>query len=114
MEDNMNQNEEEFTVLTRSEFIRQARDNCSRNLNPYNQHKKIEENNIQELSAPKRLLIRGVFALLVLLTVIVLDKIDVKFNTGNGLYIEKMITSNQSIDEAQDFFISIYEKLAKE
>ncbi|MDF2951510.1 MAG: hypothetical protein K0S18_1093 [Anaerocolumna sp.] len=111
----MEQNhQEELKVLSRADFIKLARDNCSRNISSISSDKNIPYQNIRQSSPAKRLLIRFIFALCILLSVIVIDKIDEQFNNKASLAIEKWVSSNQSIEEAEAFFVSLFEKITEE
>lgn len=107
----MEQSRENITVLNRADYIKLARDNCNKNINGVNHNSiKAAEQSVQETSSLRRFLTRCVCALLILVAVIIFDKINIQFKTENSKTIESWITSSQGIEDAENFFVSLYEK----
>ncbi|MDF2610161.1 MAG: hypothetical protein K0R92_1635 [Lachnospiraceae bacterium] len=110
----MDQNQEELKVLSRADFIKMARDNCSKSMSSLSSDKNIVYQNVRPSSPAKRLLVRFVCALFILLSVIVIDKISGRLNKSASLTIEKWVSSNQSIEEAEEFFVTLFERITEE
>ena len=62
----------------------------------------------------KNLLIRLICALVLFLAILMIDKFDVSIKSFNSGSIEQSITSNQGLEKAEDFFVSVYKKIVKE
>ncbi len=138
---NMDSGQNDYIVKSRDEYIRMARESCLKNLHPENQggkgdlHKKdnyksshinsrtqyVKEEGqglfqllgIQSASM-KNLLIRLICALVLFLAILMIDKFDVSIKSFNSGSIEQSITSNQGLEKAEDFFVSVYKKIVKE
>jgi hypothetical protein len=134
-------NQEQFSVPSRAEYIKLARESCNKNFtttlgNSKNQKQKYTEtklpvksswdqiSNSYDSTIPSKgfnlsnmsikiLLVRTVLALLLFLTVLLFDKLDLSVKTLNSGYIEKMVTSNQTIEEAENYFVNLFEKFVK-
>ncbi|WMJ88137.1 hypothetical protein [Anaerocolumna sp. MB42-C2] len=136
-------NQEHMRALSRDEYIRMARESCNRNagynssnsknhgtnknkgylnsekFRTWDQAAPVSRHNLSEdglnMTAVniKSLLIRTICALILFLTVFIFDKFDLKVNTFNTKYIQDMVTSNQSINQAEDYFVSLFEKFVK-
>lgn len=107
----MEQSHENITVLNRADYIKLARDNCNKNMNSINHNNvKVMQETVQAPSSIRRFLTRCVCALLILLAVIIFDKINIQFKTGNSEIIENWINSSQGIEDAENFFVSLYER----
>jgi hypothetical protein len=132
-------NQEQLSATSRAEYIRMARESCSRNIgNGTNKNygAKNKENikyekqgtwnppDMKSLTMPekgvafssfhlKTMLIRITLALALFLSVFLFDKFGVKINNFSSADVQSLISSNQSIDEAENFFVNLYEKLVK-
>lgn len=134
-------NQEQFIAPSRAEYIKLARESCTKNFasstgNNKNQKLKQKEynlpvktawdqaNHLDDFSLPSKgfslsnmsikiLLARTVLALLLFLSVLLVDKLDFSIKTMNSEYIEKIFTSNQTIEEAEDYFVNLFEKFVK-
>lgn len=135
-------NQEHLQAVSRDEYIRLARESCTRNLSPNGSNRnhggnknkgyintdkmktwdKAEDYHKSDFAdtgikmAPitiKSLLIRVICAMLLFLTIFIIDKFDVKIKTFDSNYIKELVSSNQTIDEAEHFFVSLYEKIVK-
>ena len=130
-------------ALSRDEYIRMARESCNRNLSyggsnvknhginknkGYGNTEKIrtwddtdsrKRYNLGEYGLNmttinlKSFLIRTICALVLFLAVFLIDKFDIKVTTFNTKYIEDMVSSNQSIEQAEDYFVSLFEQFVK-
>ena len=137
---NMDSGQNDYIVKSRDEYIRMARESCIKNLHPESQggkgdlHKKeiyrqSHSNSVSSYKGEgtglfqmlgikntniKYLLIRLICALVLFLAILIIDKFEVSIKSFNSNYIEKSITSNQGIEKAEDFFVSVYKKIVKE
>lgn len=132
-------NQEQFPGLSRDEYIRLARESCTRNLsyggNPKNHggNKNKGFNNTEKFKVQagmghkfnvagegfhvssfkiKSFLIRVICAMVLFLAIFLFDKFDVKIKTFNSQNIKEMVSSNQSIDDAESFFVNLFEQFA--
>lgn len=139
LEDNMD-NQEQFTVPSRAEYIRLARESCSKNLssthgNSKNQglykmkenekidkvklwnHDKVgsitENQTLFTLSSGKIILIRTICALLLFLSVFLIDHFDINMKKLNSKFIQESIMSNQTVEDAENFFVSVFQNFVK-
>ncbi len=129
--------------LSRNEYIRLARESCTRNLSynggniknngmgkskGYLKTEKLkawdyadlknrqgmaENRFIMSAASLKSLLIRLICALVLFLVIFLIDAFDIKINSFNSRYIQDLVTSNQSMDKAENFFVSLYEEFVK-
>jgi len=124
-------NQEEYSVSTRAEFIKLARESCAKNLSSMNRNSKNQTlSKSKELSTKnpftitgsgldmpamtiKTFLIRTICALMLFLTVLLIDKMDIKLKVLNSNIIQESVSSNQGIDDAETFFVSFLEKIMK-
>ncbi len=114
----------------RSEVIRAARESCSKNLNPTRKHNKYSsktkftynkslnnplnfEKTDNNVSPFKAFLTKIILALAIFITVPTMRSLDTKNNTDYSQTIETLITSNTTIERAEDFFISLLDKVGK-
>ncbi len=127
---------EQMHALSREEYIRLARESCKKNLsynggNLKNHGINKSKGNIKtekpktwdqtdmktrlNLSSVnlKPLLIRIICAFVLFLAVFLIDKFDVKINSFNSKYIQDLVSSKQSIEDAENFFVSLFEEFAK-
>lgn len=119
-------NQEEYSVPSRAEFIKLARESCTKNLSSVNwnsnnqpspRYKEPNKNNElglwkQELPtiSIKLFLIRTICAFMLFLTVLLIDKMDIKWKLLNSEFIQECISSNQGIENAEEVFASFFEK----
>ncbi len=133
-------NQEHLPVLSRDEYIRLARESCTRNLSytngatkNYGTYKNLKSENPKlwnradvknrfsmgrtGLNIPainlKSFLIRIICALMLFLTIFIIDKFGVKLKAFNSKYIQEMVSSNKSIEDAENFFVSLFEDFVK-
>ncbi len=116
---------EHKTDRSRAEFVERARQSCYRNLNDSNKgftkNKKTSsltynnssktKNSEGEMSPYRSLLIRTICAFAIFLTVVTICSLDGKYGTDHTSSIETMITNNISLEQTQDFFVSILERI---
>jgi hypothetical protein len=124
--------QEEFMIPNRAEYIKQARESCSRNqsvnLNgkvqtAYKNKEKLmrEEYYPVGVDAPtdrpgqtvnmKIFLVRLICACLLFLTVILMDQFDFSIKEVNVKKIEELVSDNVGVEEAQNFFVTFLDKL---
>lgn len=122
--------QEEYLMPNRAEYIRLARESCSRNQsgnvnnkakNAY-RHKEMfiqddvgyvmEENDIKagQNTGMKIFLVRLICASLLFLMIFLMDQFDFKFKQVNTSMIENQISASMGVKEAQDFFVSVLDK----
>jgi hypothetical protein len=135
-------NQEQFTVPSRAEYIRLARESCSKNLSSTNGNGKNQGSNKMKgnekldkikikiwnqgyagnitenqtlftLTPSKLLLIRTVCAFLLFLSVFLIDRFDVKMKIVNSDFIQESILSNQTVEDAENFFVSVFQDFVK-
>ena len=134
------ENQEELMDYSRAEYIRHARESCTRNLGSShsgknnNQYKELQKEQKRALSAYaktdtyqtlpgedfampvfhyKSILIRVICCALIFLSVFIIDKFDISVKKFSSDTVKEYISSNEGIEEAQNFFVSIYEKVVK-
>ncbi len=136
-------NQEHMRALSRDEYIRMARESCNRNVGynssnaknhgtnknkgymnsekfrTWDQADSMNRYNLSESGFNmtnvnlKSLLIRTICALILFLAVFIFDQFDLKVNTFNTKYIKDMVTSSQSIEQAEDYFVSFFKQFVK-
>lgn len=132
-------NQEELYPQSRAEYIRLARESCTRNLGINNLGKnrnlykemykeqrkalmasysdanqdKFGDTTILSSVNMKFLLLRIICCCLLFLSVFIFDKFDITIKDFNVDTVKQYITSNEGVKEAQDFFISLYESVVK-
>lgn len=135
-------NQEHLQALSRDEYIRLARESCTRNLSyngNYKNHSgsknkgyistdKLKAWDQAETKhkfgftdaglnwAPvkiKSLLIRIICALVLFLAIFLIDKFDVNVKSLNSENIQNLVASDQSIDEAENFFVKLFDQFVK-
>lgn len=104
---------------SRSEIIKLARESCSKNLNPsasrihtYKSSPKGEYSS-PSLKPIKLMWTRILFAIGILVTVITINSLDKRYETNYGSKIEEWVTSSMNWEKAEDFFVSLIEKIDK-
>jgi hypothetical protein len=135
------ENQEELMTHSRAEYIRLARESCTRNLGANhsgknnNQYKELQKEQKRALSTYvktetyqttvpgedtilpvihfKPILIRVICCALIFLSVFIIDKFDITIKNFTSATVEEYITSNAGIEEAQNFLVSLYEKVVK-
>lgn len=134
MEENM-ENQEEY-IPSREELIRMARESCARNMYPdgmssreYNSlkykdnfydakmnHKNTvsdRERTKPALAGVKFFLIRLICAGIVFMAVFAMDKMNLKLYSFDSGFVLKCISTNEGLEAAQDYAVSVYESLVK-
>ncbi|MGB8453834.1 MAG: hypothetical protein WCD89_16105 [Anaerocolumna sp.] len=133
-------NQEQLQALSRDEYIRLARESCTRNLSSGggNKNHGVNKNNMKAEKLRswdqndmnngfsltntglnitsiniKSLLIRLICAFILFLSVFIIDKFNVKVKTFDSKYIQDLVSSDQSIDQAENFFVSLFEQFVK-
>jgi hypothetical protein len=131
------ENQEEYYSPSRSELIKIARESCNRNMNTANWNNKERNYNAYKIKnnstgkydtkfstaadrqpiltgvSLKLFILRIVCAAVILTTILLIDKFDWNLYNVNSDFIYKCVTTNVSIDEAENFVVSIYEDLIK-
>ena len=130
-------NQEKYSVPSRAEVIKIARDSCSRNLSSVNKNNKnqiVNKNKDQSMMdrfdfekqtgaktpfslntmTVKFLLIRVICAFVLFLAVLLIDKFDVKINAVNSEFVQELVSTNKGIEDAENFVVSFFEQFAKE
>ncbi len=135
------ENQEELMDYSRAEYIKLARESCTRNLGMNhagknsNQYKELQREQKRALAAYaktesyhdalpgenytlpvihyKTLLIKVICCALIFLSVFILDKFDITYKNFSSNTVKEYISSTGGIEEAQNFFVSIYEKIVK-
>ncbi len=130
--------QEDFSVPSRAEYIKLARESCTRNLNApsgnskNNGKMKDENNNIKfnlfkkrdttdyynftqgEFDIPnssmRLFLIRTICAFMLFLTVFIIDKLNIEFKGISSNFIQQLVSSNQGIEDAENFLVSLFDK----
>lgn len=116
---------------SRADHIKEARESCTRNLNPAakahrrsptrsndpssNTYKKkgFSSWDYSKKGPLKAVLIRVACAFAIFITVITINLLDSKYKTDYGNKISTYVTSNVSIEKAQDILVTILEKINK-
>ncbi len=136
-------NHERLPSLSRDEYIRLARESCTRNLSYNNGNVKSHATNKNKsftksenfrtwdqgemqnkfslsetgLNMPavnlKSLLIRTICALILFLGIFIIDKFNFKVNAFDSKYIQDMVTNNQTMEDTQNFFVALFEDFVK-
>jgi hypothetical protein len=125
--------QEAYQMPSRAEYIRIARESCSRNLGlnhgGKNHSAKEKDKYPYPLAAGqdiigsktaaksasiinvKVLLIRIICAAFLFLTVFLMDTFEVSYKSFSSNYIKELVTTNRGVEEAQDFIVAIFENL---
>lgn len=121
----MDDRQTDSIALSRDEYIRMARESCVKNLHPdggtnkNELHKKNARNydfyknselfsgmNIKS-TGMRSLLIRTICVLVLFLSILMVDKLKISVNTFNSDFIKNAIVSNEGVEKAEDFFVSV-------
>ena len=129
--------QEDFCVPSRAEYIKLARESCTRNLNAQglnnknNSKIKDENKNIKGLlkkgapvdyysftqgefdvpsSSIKFFAIRVICAFMLFLTVFIIDKLNIEFRGISSKSIKQLVASNQGVEDAENFLVSLFDK----
>lgn len=126
-------NQEEYAALSRADFIKLARESCSKNLSPVSRSNK-ESNLFRQkeyrgyenksygasnsgFDIPpvtiKLFLIRFICALMIFLTILIIDKLDLNHKTVNSEYFQECLASNQGIKDAEEAVASFISDFVK-
>lgn len=96
---------------SRSEIINAARVSCTKNLNPAGKHKKYQSKT--KFTYIKPLIVRMLCSFAIFVAVLTISSLDTKNNTDYSYTIENLITSNTSVESAEDFFVSLLDKISR-
>lgn len=121
----MKENGHQTGKKSRADFIKEARESCARNLNPAAKgvgkrsfrkpdftYKNINIGDDQiHISPLKKLLIKFLFAFAIFIAVLTISSLDTRYETSYGEKIHTWITSDASVERAEDFFVSLLEKI---
>jgi hypothetical protein len=130
--------QEDFSTPSRAEYIKLARESCTRNLNApswssKNNGKMKDEDKESRFSLFKKkdipdyysftqgefdipnssmrlFLIRAVCAFMLFLTIFIIDKLNIEFKGISSKSIKQLVSSNQGIEDAENFFVSLFDK----
>lgn len=130
--------QEDFSVPSRAEYIKLARESCTRNFNSpgsnskNNTKMKGENKNTRfnlfgkrettdyydftqgefDLSngSMKVFLIKTICAFMLFLTVLLIDKLKIEFKGISSNSIENLVSSNEFIEDAENFLVSLFDK----
>lgn len=137
------ENQEEYSVPSRAELIKLARESCTKNLSSANSNNKnqnssqykaqnksknqgvarqSDSSNLHTISGRvelptmnlKLFIIRMICAVMIFLTVLIIDKLDIKFQELSSDLIEKCISTNQGMEDAEEFFVSCFEQITNQ
>lgn len=131
-------NQEDFSVPSRAEYIKLARESCTRNFNTpggnskNNAKMKDENNNTRHNLFSKKdttdyydytqgdfdisngsmkvFLIKTICAFMLLFTVLIIDKLNIEYKGISSNAIKNLVSSNAFIEDAENFFVSLFEK----
>ncbi len=126
-------NQEEYASLSRADFIKLARESCSKNLGPVSRNNKEsnlfrqkEQRGYESKSygttnsgfeippvTIKIFLIRFICALMIFLTVLIIDKMDLNHKVLNSEYFQKSLASNQRLEDAEEAVVSLISDIVK-
>jgi len=125
----MDNRQTDSIALSRDEYIQMARESCVKNLhsdggtNKNELHRKTPNNysiyknselfsgmNIKS-SGMRSLLIRTICVLVLFLSILMVDKLKISIRTFNSDFIKNAIVSNEGVEKAEDFFVSVFKKL---
>lgn len=135
------ENQEELMVPSRAEYIRLARESCTRNLGSYNlgknhnPYKELQKEQRKVLSSyaktetyqtslpgeetvvpafrVKSILVKLICCALIFLSVFIIDKFDITVKNFSSNTVKEYIASNEGMEQAQNFFVTMYEKVVK-
>ncbi|WP_313128729.1 hypothetical protein [Anaerocolumna sp.] len=130
--------QEDFSMPSRAEYIKLARESCTRNLNApslnsKNNNKMKDENKDLRFNFLKKkdtsdyydfsqgefdipnstmriFIIRAICAFMLFLTVFVIDKLKIEFKGISSNTIKESVSSNQGMEDAENFFVSLFDK----
>jgi hypothetical protein len=130
--------QEDFSMPSRAEYIKLARESCTRNLNApglnsknnskmkddnkdirYNFLKKKDTSDYYNFSqgefdipnsTMRIFIIRAICAFMLFLTVFIIDKLKIEFKGISSNSIKELVSSNQGMEEAENFFVSLFDK----
>ncbi len=112
---------------SRADIIKEARESCNRNLNPsikgitsrnprktrdtYSSFSSLRGDNLY-INPLKQILIKVLCAFAIFVAVVTVSSLDTRYETDYKDKIQTILTSDSSVERAQDFFVSILEKIA--
>lgn len=135
-------NQNDYMVSSRQEYIRLARESCLKNLgsNPKDMDTS-KKNNVSLLGSPysyekneygkesylisggkinfnqpwmKRLLIRTICALVLFLSIYAMDKFNFTYKALNSQSIETIVTTSRGFDATEDYFVNLFKNIVVE
>ena len=116
----------QIEAKSRAEFIKEARESCAKNLNPAvkesnkrrprkpgqtNNKINIFEDEVLHMKPFKKMIIKALCAFAIFVAVVTISSLDTRYDTDYGSKIETWITSDASLVKAEDFFVSILERI---
>lgn len=134
--------QEDFSVPSRAEYIKLARESCTKNFNTpginnkgnskiKGEYKNTKLNFFRKRdttdyydythgefdlsnSSMKVFLIKTICAFMLFLTVLLIDKLNIEFKGISSYSIENLVSSNGLIEDAENFLVSLFDKDGKE
>jgi hypothetical protein len=135
-------NQNDYMVSSREEYIRLARESCLKNLgNNSGEMDTNKKNKVNLVGSPysydktdygkdtffipggklnlnqkwiKHLLIRTICALVLFLTIFLVDKLKFTYKELNSQSIETIVTSSKGFDATEDYFVNLFKSFVKE
>ena len=135
-------NQNDYMVSSREEYIRLARESCLKNLgnksedvdtskkskinlltspysyekNNYGKESYIISSGKIDFNQPwvKRVLIRTICALVLFLAIYAIDKLKFTYKELNSQSIETIVTSSQGFDATEDYFVNLFKNMVKD
>lgn len=135
-------NQNDYMVSSREEYIRLARESCLKNLgNNTGDINTSKTNQVNLLGSPysyetneygkesflissgkinfnqpwiKRLLIRTICALVLFLSIYAIDKLNFTYKELNSQSIETIVTTSRGFDATEEYFAKLFKSMGKE
>lgn len=135
-------NQNDYMVPSREEYIKLARESCLKNLGNNPRETDSNKNNkVKSVSLPysyekndygrdsffipseklninqkwmRNLLIRSICALVLFLTIFLIDKFEIKYKDLSSQSIETIVTSSKGFDATEDYFVNLFKSFVKE
>lgn len=135
-------NQNDYIVPSREEYIRLARESCLKNLGNNPREMDTNKNNkVNLVGSPysyekndygresffipsgkmnlnqkwiKHLLIRSICALLLFLTIFLIDKFKFTYKELSSQKIETIVTSSKGFDATEDYIVNLFKSFVKE
>lgn len=134
-------NQNDYMVSSREEYIRLARESCIKNLgNSHGDMDVSKKNKVNILGSPysydkneygkesyliarekmnfnqpwvKRLLIRTICALVLFLSIYAIDRLNFTYKELNSQSIETIVTTSRGFDATEDYFVNLFKNIMK-